>query len=636
MKISYNWLKDYLDLKVSPEKLAEDLSMFGFTLESLEKIDRDFILDLEVNPNRGDCLSILGMAREVAALYDLKLKAQSSKLKAIEEQLDKDINVQILEPKICPRFSARIIDEIEIAPSSKEIQNRLISFGFRPINNLVDITNYVMLELGQPLHAFDFKKIQQGEMKICQAEGEERLVTLDGQERILPARAVIIRDKEKIYDLAGIMGGANSEVDSNTKTIILQAAIFDPILIRRASKKIGLSTEASFRYERSVDFEGTVKALELAAALIKESSPKSKIGPIIDLQSSKPKEVSLNLDLDKINRLLGTELSLADAQKYLERLNFSTLVFGRLLAVGIPSFRQNEVKTWQDLAEEIARVYGYDKIRSQELRPAVSQRKNKNWQKRETIKDKLKSLGFSEIYSFSFIDQKQGELFGFEPNELIEIANPLSAETQYLRPSLTPGLLRQIAKNPWSPEIIVFETGKVFLNDQEKWQLAMASTGNDSILKDALNQILAQGKIKTIDSQILDFYKIRRGVKLVVCDLEAIKISSQSISSDLPKSKYQEISKYPPTVRDLAFIVDKNIPAEAIRKTIEGISPEIFLVELFDEYASEKFGKDKKNLAFHIWLQDLEGPMAEKEVEEIIQKIIKNIKSKFKAELRNY
>jgi len=293
MKVSYNWLKDYVDIEKSPEQLADDLSLFGHEVESVEKFDDDYVLDLEITPNRGDCLSILGLAREIGALYNLPIKQdKTSILRSIEEstQIDKKIEVQIEKPENCPRFTARVVDNIEIKESPKWIQEKLATYGFRPINNIVDITNYVMVAIGQPLHAFDYDKIKNGLMNVRLSKKGEEVMTLDGKNHILSDNAIIIEDEEKIYDLAGIMGGIKSEVDEKTKTIILQGAIFDPVLIRRASKHLNHTTDASYRYERGVDYEGTTGGVNTATSLILESCPEAKIGGLIDKKIGRQKD----------------------------------------------------------------------------------------------------------------------------------------------------------------------------------------------------------------------------------------------------------------------------------------------------------------------------------------------------------
>ncbi len=629
MKISYNWLKDYIDIDKKPEDLADDLSLFGHEVESIDKKNGDVILDLEITPNRGDCLSILGIAREIAALYNIKVQNPKSKIQIDEKDINKSINIIISDPKICPRYTCRIIENIEIKDSSENIQERLKSYGFRSVNNIVDITNFVMLATGQPLHAFDYDKIKDGIMNITQAKGDEKLITLDGKNRAIPEGATIIQDKEKIYDLAGIMGGANSEVDKTTKTIVLQGAIFDPVLIRRASKEIRLVTDASYRYERNVDFEGTVLGVNMATDLIKKSCTNANINKLIDKKNLERSEVTIDLEIEKINKLLGTNINIDDAKKLLQRLNFS--IEGNL--VKVPSYRQNDVNTWQDLAEEIARINGYKRIEKYSLEKSEG-RRDDQWLKREFIKDSLKEVGFTEIYSYSFSKKDKIELLGHNISDCIEIKNPLSEETKFLRPSLKLSLLEQISKNPWAPKIRVFEIGKVFDNE-EKWQMGIAVSGNDTILKEALDKINIEVEIENVDKNILDKYKIRRKINLVIIDIDKININAGAIDYEISKNKYKKVSKFSPTIRDLAFIVDEKIDSDEVRKSIKDVYDSILLVELFDEFKSDKFGENKKNLAYHIWLQDLEKPMEEGEVEKIVEKIVYDVTDKYGAKLRS-
>lgn len=628
MKISCNWLKDYVDFKASPEQLAEDLSLFGHEVETVEKVGDDYVLDLEITPNRGDCLSILGIAREIAGLYNLKLKRQNLKAQLKNQILSQDIEVKIEKPEICPRFTARIIDNIKIGESSKAIQEKLATYGFRPINNIVDITNYVMVTTGQPLHAFDWDKIKAGLMRIRQTKKGEEVMTLDGQNRVLNEGAIIIEDEEKIYDLAGIMGGIKSEVDEKTKIIILQGAIFDPVLIRKTSKFLGHTTDASYRYERGVDFEGTINGVDMAASLIKESCPEAKIGQLVDIKSQNPESHKIEIDIDRINRLLGIDVTMAAALDYLQRLGFESK--GSLVTV--PSYRSFDVKIWQDLAEEIARVYGYNKITKSPITKSQSLRSNNEFNKREYIKDVLKDLGFTETYSYSFAEKDKIGLLGERIQDCLEIANPLSLETQFLRPTLVSSLLSVIAKNPWAPEVNIFEIGKVFNKDRETWQIGITVVGKDDQLISAAKEKLGiKEEIKSIDQKILDAYKIRRPVKMIITDLTAVGASEWKYSEEISDKKYKKISNFAPTVRDLAFVVTNEIKAEKINKEITAIDDKILLVELFDEYS---FKNGTKNLAFHIWLQDFKKPLDSDEIDIIIKKIIKNIENKFDAKLR--
>lgn len=645
MRISLQWLNDFIRLKDS-EKLIRDLSLFGFTVESQEKYGRDTILDLEINPNRGDCLSILGIAREVAAIYDIKLKTPAfakasavmqkqylkAKIKKDEDNSPPVISVRCSRPEICPRFTARVIDNTKIGPSPEWMKKRLIGYGFRPINNIVDITNYVMIETGQPLHAFDFEKISEGRMEINLSQGNEKLTTLDGVSRVLPEDAIIIKDEEKVYDLAGIMGGLNSEVDSKTKTIVLQGAIFDKILIRRASKKIGLTTEASYRYERGVDWQGTTQAVDRATSLVLESCPKAKASKLFDFQFSKKNKTEISLNKYDVNRLIGLKIDEETIQKLLKRLEFK--VTKKPLVFSVPSYRNDDIKIWQDLAEELARLYGYEKISKTELIPKSGVKLPFQFEKRESIKNKLKAIGFSEIRTFALVSGQLLSKLGFDLRKCIKIANPLSEDSEFLRPTLLAGLIQSIARNPWAPEVAVFEIGKVFSLSKESWQLGIAQTGNSIKLSDLLSKLGIKEQAQKVSPEILGHYKIRRSVEYWLIDLKNFPWKSQEQKNiGLKETIYTPFSKFPPTVRDLAFISSGDLRTEKIAIEIKSISKKILLVELFDEYRSEKFG-NKKNLAFHIWFQEIGSPIEGKTVDKIILEIIKDVEVKFDAKLR--
>lgn len=630
MRICYEWLKDYIEIKKTPEELADDLTLFGHEVDEIKKEGEFTILDFEITPNRGDLLSIYGMVREISALYDLPLKKEEIKIDDVE--LDKKIDVKIQKPEICPRFTARVIDNVKVGETPEQIKKYLASYGFRSLNNIVDITNYVMLVTGQPLHAFDYDKIKNGQMNIHLSKANEEVMTLDGKNHVLKDGAIIISDEEKVYDLAGIMGGYKSEVDENTKTIVLQGAIFDPVLIRRASKYLRHMTDASYRYERGVDYEGSVYGVDMASFLIKETSKEAKIGKLIDIKSLEFKPNQIELDVAKVNKLIGINIDFNTAKDYLENLGF--VIDGKIATV--PSYRNYDVKIWQDLAEEIARMYGYNKIPKFQFPNDKYQKKDTDWVKREAIKDYLKELGFTEAYSYSFADKDKIKLLGFNVESCIETANPIAPELKYLRPSLLPSILNQISKNPWAPEVNLFEIGKSFEKEAEKWQLVVVTVGkNENLLSRALEGLKITGEIKNLDQKVLDSFKIRRPVKYFIFDVEKINIDLKDLDNQISQNKYKPISKYPPTIRDLAFIVNEKIKSSEVEKEIQAISESILLVELFDEFSSDKFGEGNKNLAYHIWLQNMDGPVEEKDAMEITQKITQLVEDKFQAKLRS-
>lgn len=676
MKLSYNWLKEFVDIKVTPDQLANDLNSFGHEVEEVKKVGDDYILDLSITANRGDCLSVLGLAREVAAMYDLKLNKKYPLF--IDNNCQHVLSKyhswpEINSDKVCPTYTIVLMNNIKIKESPKYIIDKLKIHGIKPINNIVDITNYVMIETGQPLHAFDLDKINQvkseintKEFKECvnpeifieYAKPGETLVTLDGKKRELNADNLIIRDSKKIYDLAGIMGGENSQVDSSTKNIILQSAVFTPSVIRKSSKTAKLVTEASYRYERGVDIDSACLALDRAISIILQCCPDTQVLDFVSTgDDSMPGDLFFDLPIDKINNLLGTKISKDIMISYLKRLGFN-YINNKIV---VPGHRYYDVKIWQDLAEEVARVYGYDKIKKS-LPTKTKSTPNQDYIKKEYIKDILVKNGFTEVFSYSFADEQLMKMLGDNLDNSRVVTNSVAPELKHLRMNLVPSILTAISKNPWAPEIKIFEIGKVFsvnprLNQHksasmEKWQLGIAECSkNGQKIQQVLNELNIKSDIIAPDQKVLDYLKIRRPVRYVLVDLDnkLLKfldlLSVLSVNNNTPrgwafdsrevdKVKYHPISSFPPTIRDLAFIVDKNVDAEKIRSHVSTLGFQILLVELFDEFTSDKFGKDKKNVAYHIWLQDLDKPMDPNDVDNIIKQIIKSVESKFNGKIR--
>ncbi|AKM82750.1 TPA: phenylalanine--tRNA ligase subunit beta [Candidatus Berkelbacteria bacterium] len=629
MKILLSWLKDYVQFDKSADELAEDLSMFAHEVESIKKYGDDFVLDLEITPNRGDCLSHLGIARQISAMYDKSLNIPEIEIDDVE--LSKNIKVVIEKQSICPRFTARIIDNVSIKESPKWLQERITAYGFRPINNIVDITNYAMIDAGQPLHAFDYDKIKYGLMRIRLSKDGEKVTTLDGKERFLPSEAIIIEDEEKIFDLAGIMGGQASEVTNDTKTIVLVGSVFDPILIRRASKKLHHQTDASYRYERGVDFEGSVYGVNLAANLIKETAPDAAVGKLIDKKQVESDKQTVDFTYDQINRLIGTNLDKAAIDSYLTRLHFKV----ESDTVYVPSFRWYDVKIWQDLAEEVARVFGYNSISRNTPALATNITQNKEWMKRESAKDYLKEKGFTEVYATSFSNKDKIVLLGYNLENCVRIINPIAPETEFLRPSLSVSLLSAAAKNPWSPDLNIFEVAKVFDIKKEYWQIGILSAGkNTKTLQEIINGLNVKAQVAQVDQNILDAFKIRRPINMVIFNSDELPENNQEINYEVSQNKLRDISKFAPTIRDISIIVNADIESNEIEKAITAASSAVLFAEKFDEFVSDKFGLNKKSLAFHIWLQNKTDVVSESEANNEIDCIVKSLQASFKAEQR--
>lgn len=497
MKISYNWLQSFFNLSwlkpgptskklPSPAKLAEILTLHSFEVKSLEKKGQDWVLDIDVLPNRApDCLSHLGIARECAALLNSKFQIPKYQIQNTRYKIQDFLKVEVKDKELCPRYCARLVTDVKVSPSPKWMQERLEAAGVRAINNLVDVTNYVMLEMGQPLHVFDFDKIKGGEVKdiiIRRAKQKESLITLDGQKRELDENILVIADIEKPVALAGIMGGLNTEVSHKTNRVILESANFNPMIIRPASKRFNCRTESSIRFEYGLDPNLAGQAVDRAAYLLQEVAGGQVAQARVDIYSKMVRPRKIKLELEKIKRLLGIDISIKEIKNILERLGFqvneaislrslkgSHKSFSKdrpsrsVLTITIPTWRL-DISLPEDLIEEIGRLYGWQKISLQyPTAILIPAERNDNLIYENKIRHILTGLGFTEIYNYSFISQKSALSFQFSSLSLIELENPISQRQKYLRPSLLPNLLKNVKDNlRFFNQVRLFEIGKVF------------------------------------------------------------------------------------------------------------------------------------------------------------------------------
>ncbi|HOA47529.1 MAG TPA: phenylalanine--tRNA ligase subunit beta [Candidatus Pacearchaeota archaeon] len=501
MIFSYNWLQSFFKEKLPrPEKLAELLTMHSFEVEEVKKIQnskfqipkskaaKDYLLDIDVLPNRGcDCLSHLGIAREIAALLK-KSKIQNPKSKPKEDKnlKTKDfIKVKVEDKNACKRYTARFMAGVNISVSPQWMQNRLRACGLQSINNVVDALNYVMLEMGQPLHAFDYDKISNNppiksngarilensskkNIIIRFAAKGEKIVTLDKKNYQLDEDILIIADEKQPLALAGIKGGKVPEIDKNTKNLVIESANFDQRVIRYASKKLNLRTDASTRFEQKIDPNLTEEAINRAVFLIQQLSKGKVAEGMIDIYPKKEFPKKIKLDLDYVESLLGIKISQKEIIKILKSLGLKIVNCKlRTLNVVVPTLR-TDISIPEDLVEEIGRVYGYEKIQPQSpILPLKVSGKNRDLLWERKIKEMLKGLGLNEVYLYSFISERDAELFSIRKNSplpLIEIKNPTSSNTKYLRPSLLSNLLKTIERNQafLKKEIRIFEIGKTY------------------------------------------------------------------------------------------------------------------------------------------------------------------------------
>jgi len=696
MVFSYNWLQSFFKKKLpKPEKLAELLTMHSFetTCHQSSVISHQSVLDIAVLPNRGpDCFSHLGIAREIAAITGLKYTGPTCAIKEDKNKKASDfVSVEVKPLQACPRYTARVICDVKVGFSPKWLRERLKVCGLRPINNVVDVANYVMLETGQPLHSFDLNKLegvnpksqipnpkqiqnskfQTKKLIVRFAKEREKIVTLDEEKYELDKEILVIADAKKPVAIAGIKGGKAPEIDLKTKVVVLESANFNSRVIRRGSKRIDLKTDASWRFEHGLDPNLTELAINRAASLIQEVAGGKVAQGLVDFYPKKVLPKRIKLDLDYIERLLGVKIPQKEIKNILKRLNFrlSKVALWKI-EVEVPTFRL-DVSLPEDLIEEIGRIYGYQKIPAC-FPIAVLQPPKRNldifWE--DLTKDILKEVGFSEVYNYSFISEKDREVFKYKNTEIVEVENPTSFDFQYLRPSLIPNLLKNIEKNFRSfAEIKIFELGKIFKKDfKEKKALTGVITGEafyqakgvvdlllnkmgiSNVWYDEYQPTSEESKISIwqpkkcaeikvnheeigflgeISPRVLDSLKI--GAKVTVFDIDFEKLSK--LASE--EHEYQPISRFPSAIRDLAILVPRETRVEEVLNKIETAGGLLIRdIDLFDIYEGEELPAGKKNLAFHIIYQAQDRTLTSKEIDEIQDRIIKVLESVSDWEVR--
>jgi phenylalanyl-tRNA synthetase beta chain len=685
MIFSYNWLQSFFSVKggqgqklPKPEKLAELLTMHSFEAKVLKDIrypsgNRDIILDIDILPNRAhDCFSHFGIAKEISAITGIKLKTLPKQKISFINQKTKDLlDVEVKEPDLCKRYIAAVILDLEVKPSPDWIAESLSAIGQKPINSIVDACNYVMFELGQPLHAFDFDKIEsvisksqfpiskkisaQGgsasggqnskfqtkKIIVRKAAKGEKITTLDNRGVDLDESILVIADAEEPLAIAGIKGGKKPEVDKSTKNIILEAANFNALNIRQTSKKLGLKTGASVGFENEISPVLAGKAMERVIELILMTAGGSAVRDPIDIYSQKVKTSKTILELEDISKLIGINISSQEILRIFESLGFAVKKEKERFLVAALSERL-DISQKEDLIEEIARIYGYGKIPA--LAPIgliVPPRRSDVHFFAEIARNALIDAGFSEVYNYSF--SLEGE---------IEVENPPSEDRKYLRARLLDGLREFVSRNlKYFDEVRIFEIGKVFHSPDIEKNILAAAIGFSS----------KGGKLR---SQREQFYELKGALEMLFSRLgihdfylkesengAEIKINNETVGAikrfgfevDFSKLiyyaneelEYRPISKYPPATRDIAVLVPAETKVGDVEDVIQNTGGE-FLVDadLFDIYEGGELEGGKKNFAFHLTFQSRDKTLSDKEVNELMEKIIKALESAEDWEVR--
>jgi phenylalanyl-tRNA synthetase beta chain len=686
MKISYLWLKEFVDFDVGPRELADDLSMVGVVAEGLEQAGSDTILDFDITSNRPDCLSHFGVAREVATRYRKALKPVKTSIQESAEAAASQVSVTIESPELCARYCARVIRNVKVAPSPAWLAQRLESLGVRSINNVVDATNYVLLELGHPLHAFDLSRVQGRRIIVREARAQEQLPTLDGETRELKPGMLVIADRDRALALAGVMGGADSEIGFASTDVLLESAWFNPISIRRTAKALGMHTEASHRFERGADVNAAAVAIDRTAALIQQLAGGEILQGVVDAYPSPAPRLPIVLRRSRILQVMGTEIDDASIERILGALNFAVARNAGGWQIQLPASRL-DVEREIDLIEEIARHYGYDKFASTLPSWTGSSKRPPDLVKEQTLKRTLLGLGYSETLTYAFVAATETERFSAVPP--VRLTNPLSLETEVMRTSLVPGLLASLLRNyhRGTRSVRLYELGRIYAANldglpTEAPALGLIASGNIEeksvhnekprsttffdlkgdleALLEALSVPVRQvlWKVPTKGGSVPDFYhpavsaELRLGnASLGVCGqlhprvCESYKIKQPVFLAEIPLEgwyRYQapervasELPKFPAVQRDLSLVLAKDIECEAVEAVVLGAGiREVQRCFPFDLYFGEKLPSDKKGISISIVYQSSDRTLVDEEVNQFHEAILHLLQSKLGAQLR--
>ena len=673
MKLSPHWVREFVELAVDDRRLAEDLTGVGIAVEGISGSGADAVFEMEIGTNRPDAMNHYGVAREAAAIYDLPLKQLSahSHQASAKASHDAPFPIAVEEPQLCPRFSAQVIRGTRIKPSPEKIAHRLQLLDQRPISNAVDATNYVLWEIGKPTHVFDMDLLEGGKLIIRKARNGEKLKTLDAVERTLTSEDLVVADARKPVGLAGVMGGFDTMITDKTKNILIESAWWDPGIVRKMSRRHGLHTDASHRFERGADFESTVLSCELVAALILESGGGELVGDPIDAMSKKMDQAPVVLRLSEVQRILGGNLSTGEIFRILKKLGFTLIPEGQGTAefrVQIPSWRL-DVEREIDVIEEIARLHGYDKFEN--TLPAYSGAVVELPQAAvdAALRGRALALGYNEAISLTFISHADAERFSSA--SVLELENPLSEEASVMRTSMAPGMLDMLAwnLNRDSEDVRLFEMGRVYemrggerveparaclgatlaavrgslpvggALDVSKGEQAAAAEAFRGFKGDVENLLAAfAGRELSFDRATAEYFhpgrsaramldgamvaqfgqitenvkaerKLRQDVFLAEIDLERLHALGPRMV------KFTPLGKYPAVERDFSFVFGDEVEFEATRRAVMGLG--LSALRSFtpvETFRGGSIGAGKYSILLRVKLQSDEGTLRDEQI----------------------
>jgi phenylalanyl-tRNA synthetase beta chain len=680
MRLVLSWLREFVDVSAPVEEIAEKVGLRGFEVASIEKLDDgDAVIDFEITANRPDCLSVIGLAREVATVYDKPITLPSTDpgakipLKPITTGSHDRVKVTIEDADLCPRYAAAVA-EVTIGSSPAWMTTRLHAAGIRPISTIVDVTNYVNLEIGQPLHAFDLAKLAGPEIRVRRAKPGEMIRTLDGVDRKLDSDMLVIADRDRAQAVAGVMGGAASEVSSSTKAVVYESAYFKPTSVRRTSKRLGLKTEASSRFERGADIGAQVIALQRAIALMERIGAGTAIGPVIDVYPQPRTPRALHLRRDRLTLLFGVAVPDAEVVRILKRLGLEVTPTADGWDAIAPTFRVDLLRE-ADLIEEVGRHYGFDRLEA--TFPAVTTAPpppDPRIRRDRLVRHALTAAGLSEAVTFGFIEAKAAEPFATAGQTPIAVANPLSAKFDTLRPSLLPGLVDAVAHNRrhGRRDVRLFEIGARFAVDGETRGVGFAWTGNAGsdhwsggsrdvdffdvkgvaerlcevlevpidvepasesylvpgqmaalVVADGAARGQRAGLIGQLQPAIADARGLPAKDRVFVGELHLDLLAfSRAAGSDATRP----LPRHPSVVRDLSIVVAETLPAAIIRGTIQSaaraLAAPLVAISFFDRYQGKGVPGGSVSVSVRLTFQADDRTLTDAEVQQSFDTIL--------------
>ena len=673
--------------KIVPKEYAEGIFVFPGDAEvgtdAIEALNRDdSVLELGLTPNRSDCLSMLGVAYEVAAILGREVKLPDVSLESSSDMASDYIDIKVEAKDDNPLYVAKVIRNVKIAPSPLWMQTRLMAAGIRPHNNVVDITNYILLEYGQPLHAFDYDRLGSKEIVVRRATKGETMVTLDDVKRTLSADHLVITNGKEPVALAGVMGGANSEVSSETTTVLLESAYFSGAAVRKASKDHGLRSEASARFEKGVDPNRVRVSGDRAAYLMAKYADGEVLGGSVEVDTLTVEPAVISITLEKINRVLGTELTMTVVEDIFARLQFDTNTEEDTITVTVPT-RRGDIRIEEDLIEEVARLYGYDNIpKTLPEGSSTPGHLTGYQQKRRVVRHFLEGAGLYQAITYSLTSEERVAQFAIENGDAISLAMPMSEDRSMLRLSIVPQLLEVLKYNSarQNESFGVYETGAVFLANkgdelpEEREHLAAAITGVwhshswqgekkpvdfyvlKGILEGLFNKLGVSSQINYVQSKMDGLHPGRtaeillNGAKIGFVgqvhptmqknfDLKDTFVFELSLKAVLEASTeplhYNAIPRFPSITRDIALVAEKETASGQLKEIIAEAGGKLLKdVQVFDLYEGDRMEAGKKSIAFSLKYEDPEKTLTDEEVTKVHEKVLEALKEKAGAVLR--